>query len=232
MKRAYLAVALALTLSSCTSEEYHQTYQGIGTVERSDTMLAIHYYDRTFILQNASSSGLEDDERIEFQLVTTEEVTYNSVYKANLNYASDDLTLPIVHLDTATVNERYKATASLTPSIMHMPRDFRRNDYFNITTYFSTRDDNDDYVCLTLEPEEQIADTTDLIVLWLRHFQRSSESPTHYGYSTISVPLNELKQDSLERVTVRVKRITAEADTAVTDYTYSYVNFNEYGHLN
>ncbi len=228
MKRVAVMGLVALLMWQCSeSDDFMQTFKGVGTVEKTDSSFMIHYYDYTFNVAELVGSEIPDGGRVVFELTATEEVVdEQKTYTATVDSISDDITSPIAYIDqSAYSSEKYWGTTLFIPTNTHMTRDWQRNDFFNITVYYATTDGNDDFTSLSYANSEQVKDSTDLVVLWLRHYQKSDEFTDRIEYNTISVPLNELRPNGDERIRVRVKRFgTSTEDTVVTNYTYSYSN--------
>ncbi|MCR5696433.1 MAG: hypothetical protein K6G73_05580 [Marinilabiliaceae bacterium] len=219
---ATLTIAFAL-LSACRENEKDITYSGIATVERTDSTFVLHFYELAIFFPNEHPDSLENGARVKFLCTTTEQPdSAGIIHNANLNEISGDLTQRIVYYDSMKeIQPKYKGEAILIPVDMHITRDYQRNDFFNITTYFTTTNDgnNDDYVCLAHDPSTQLADTT---VLWLLHYQNSSDNCNVFTYNTISVPINELKKAGSEWIYIKVLRYGSANDTVATNYTYGY----------
>lgn len=202
-------------------------FQGIGSIERTDSVFAIHYYDHTFLLSDMDGSVLEDSDRVEFSLRTSEPVsdTLLTTFYADIVEISEDITRPVVYYSNqSSVNPKEWGTVPFVSVDMHITRDWRRNDYFNFSTMYATSDGNDDYICLTYEKSEQEAENDSLHVMWLKHYQRQSDSLSYLKHDVISVPLNYLQKDSVERTYLRIKYFDVYGDTVVTNWTYSYRN--------
>lgn len=226
LKYIFMFIAIALTCACNDGDDHSYTISGIGTLERNDTALVIHYYDYQLIIDdNDLTSELEDSARIQFKCQTVQHIeSEETIYTATLLSVSSDLTTPLlISPADSLLSIEYNSTAWCTPSDMHITRDWTERDFFNITAYYNTIDGNEDYLYLTYDSTEQQNDTTtDRIILWLKHFQLSSDSCPTKATTTISVPLKQLKNDSLERVYLRVRRYTMYGDTTEADYTYGY----------
>lgn len=221
----YVATLLIATtlLASCHDNNHDNTFSGIATVERTDSTFALHFYDFAFYFPDEHPDSLNDGARVKFKCTTAEQLdTAGLKFNAHLDEMTGDLIENIVYYATMKeIPPKYKGTAILTPVDMHITRDYKRNDFFNITTYFTTTDDgqNDDYVCMAHDPNSQVADTT---VLWLLHYQNSSKDCNVFAYNTISVPINELKRPGSEWIHIKVLRFGSANDTIATNYTYGY----------
>lgn len=228
MKKALFYILLIVTLSACEKSVVDKTvFQGIGTIERTDTLFAIHYYDHTFIIPDMEGSALEDSDRVEFNLHTLKPVsdTLLTTFEAELVEISEDITRPVVYYSQqSTVDPKEWGTTPFVSVDMHITRDWRRCDFFNFSTMYATTDNNDDYICLTYEKSEQEADNDSLHVFWLKHYQNQSDSLTALRHDVISVPLNYLQNDTAQRVYLRIKYFDAYGDTMVTNWTYSFRN--------
>lgn len=219
-------ISIALLIACNDGDDHSYTVSGIGTLERNDTALIIHYYDYNLIIDdNDLTENLPDSARIQFKCQTIEHIENEAIiYTATLLSVSSDLTTPLlISPEDSLLSAQFNSTAWCTPSDMHITRDWIERDFFNITANYATIDGNEDYIYLTYDSTEQQNDTTtDRIILWLKHFQSSSDSCPSKASSTISVPLKPLKIDTLERVYLRVRRYTQYGDTAEADYTYGY----------
>ncbi len=220
--RLFLTIIISIVvLSSCKDDsEKQQKFTGIGTVE-NDGVFAIHYYDYTFYPTNIEAS-VKDNARVKFTLYTTYEWSEDKTFSAEVTELSDDLTLEI------QTDELYATADSIcVPNGMNITRDFRRNDYFDITTYYATSLGNTDFVCLVYDTLDQ-SSAIDTVTLWLRHYQVVPDSTASffYEYNTFSSPLSGLQVDSLERVYIRLKYLSTRGDTTISNFTYSY--YNEY----
>lgn len=228
MRRICLLLAVVSAIVACKEVVVDSTiFSGIGTIERSDTLFAIHYYDHTFLLSDMDGSSLEDSDRVEFSLRTTEPVsdTLLTTFYAELNEISEDITRPIVYYSKQSeINPKEWGTAPFVSVDMHITRDWRRCDFFNFSTTYATKDDNDDYVCLTYEKSEQEKDNDSLHVMWLKHYQHQSDTLKYLRHEVISVPLNYMQNDTAQRIYLKIKYFDAYGDTVVTNWTYSFRN--------
>lgn len=220
-----LIAVLGLIIAACSGNDKKQQIKGIGTICRTDSITTLHYYNYTMHSQALANTELRDSARVEFLAEVEDEMGDEFTLRVNLLELSGDITTPIAGFTNGTKDPKHLGKALFMPINMHMTRDFRRCDFFNVTTYYPTRADNDDYVCLTYDPKEQIADTVmdePFVVLWLRLYQNSDEGNDLMEYKSISVPLNSLQRDTIDFIGVRVKYFGIEGDTITNDYTYSY----------
>ena len=211
----------------CSDDTIENAIKGIGSIEMNDTLIAIHYYDNTYIISNEYRTSLTDSARVQFKISATQRVTDTAyIYKANVIELTSDIRTPIVRRTENLTTD----TAICIPTDLHITRDFRHLDFFNISTRYTTCSNNDDKITLVFCADEQEASTDSLVVLWLRHSQSRSDTLTHIEYNTISVPLNELiPSDSVqkERLYIKLKMLGDKNDTVVTNYVYSFVNIIE-----
>ena len=217
MNRILVLIAIVMLAVSCHEEPQPMTISGIGSIEVNDSATAIHYFEYT-LLTDFDTSVLPDSARAQFK-VALEDKTDETTYRAKVITLSDNLRRELINVDANMTADSIFGTAPLTPSDIRMTRDFRRLDFFNITVYYTTRPDNDDFICLTYDPAEQTSDT---IALWLRHYQAISDSCTHIEYRTISVAVNSLASDTMPRRYIDVRHIDTSLDTVTTRYVYSY----------
>ena len=224
MKRHLLTTIVAAALISCGNDSVGDSFSGIATVEKNDTTEALHFYDYAFYFPDeALPDSLENGDRVKFRCTANTQLdNLGRSYSAHLDEISGNLTQKIIFYDSLpNVDEKYKGKAILTPVDMHITRDYKRDDYFNITSFFTSKADgsNDDFVCLAYDKASQIADTT---VLWLLHYQKSDEECYSYIYNTISVPLECLKKPDSEWINILVLRYGTAGDTISNLYTYGY----------
>lgn len=201
-------------------------FRGFATVERNDSIFALHYYEYTFYdsdVADVDSTELETGARVYFALELTSELNDSTnTATANITELTGDITKKIVRSQS---DKLFAANGLCTPQNIHITRDYRRLDYFNITAVYTTKVDNDDEIALVFDEAEQVGRTDSVVVLWLRHYQKDIDNHDSYSYSTISVPLNELiTTDSIERLVVHTKWLDAKNDTIEEQYIYSYKN--------
>lgn len=219
MRKAITAILVALLCWACQESVTPATYNGIGSIERNDTVAAIHYYDHTFLIEDMPMS-LVDSSRVIFRIeVTGRANDTTETYNAKIIDISSDIRREIININsTAGLGEE----SGVTVSDLHLTRDFRRLDYFNITTIFETREDNDDKINLVLEQRD---DSKKEATLWIKHWQKSTDSLNIIQKDIMSVPMNGMINDETsERLLLHVKWIKAIGDTISEDFTYSYYN--------
>ena len=223
-----LLAAIVLAVAACSDDKTDDTIKGIASVELNDTLVALHYYDNTYVLADEYRAGLTDSARVYFCINSTQRLADTaSIFNANVRELSADLRTPIVYRTANLLSD----TAICVPTDMHITRDFRHLDFFNISVHYATLPNNDDKTYLVQCSTEQEASTDSLVVLWLRHSQLRSDSTLYIEHNTISVPLNILiPPDSLqrERIYLKVKMLAEGGDTIVNDYIYSFVNIEPY----
>lgn len=226
MKKQLIILLLltALGLTSCSDDYTDNTIKGIASVELNDTLIALHYYDNTYILPDDYRASLTDSARVYFRLRTTQRISDTAyIFNADVQELTTDIRTSIIFSTANLLSD----TARCVPTDMHITRDFRHLDFFNISVYYTTCPDNDDQVYLVQCSTEQEANADSLVVLWLRHSQLRSGTTQYVEHSTISVPLNVLiPPDSLqrERVYLKVKMLSEDSDTIINNYVYSFVN--------
>lgn len=227
-KKLIYTASLLAAVAACEETTIDSSLlQGVGSIERTDTSVVLHYYDHAFILSDMDGSALEDSDRVEFKLRVNDNVsdTMLTTFYADIEEISEDITRPVVYGDNlSSLAAKERGAVPFVSVDMHITRDWRRNDYFNFSTMYATCDDNDDYICLTYDRSEQESDNDSLHIMWLRHYQKQSDSLLYLKHDVISVPLNYLQKDSVERTYLRIKYFDAYGDTVVTDWTYSYRN--------
>lgn len=219
MRKAITVILVALLCWACQESVTPATYNGIGSIERNDTVAAIHYYDHTFLIEDMPMS-LVDSSRVIFRIeVTGRANDTTETYNAKIIDISSDIRREIININsTAGLGQE----TGITISDLHLTRDFRRLDYFNITTIFETREDNDDKINLVLEQRD---DSKKEATLWIKHWQKSTDSLNIIQKDIMSVPMNGMINDETsERLLLHVKWIKAIGDTISEDFTYSYYN--------
>ncbi|MCQ2228718.1 MAG: hypothetical protein MJZ13_03100 [Bacteroidales bacterium] len=219
MRKAITVILVALLCWACQESVTPATYNGIGSIERNDTVAAIHYYDHTFLIEDMPMS-LVDSSRVIFRIeVTGRANDTTETYNAKIIDISSDIRREIININsTAGLGEE----SGVMVSDLHLTRDFRRLDYFNITTIFETREDNDDKINLVLEQRD---DSKKEATLWIKHWQKSTDSLNIIQKDIMSVPMNGMINDETsERLLLHVKWIKAIGDTISEDFTYSYYN--------
>ncbi len=227
--RLYLYILLFVTMAivACSDTAPDTTCKGIGSVEMNDTLIAIHYYDNVYVISDEYRNNLCDSARVKFKINIGKRIVDTAyVYQAEVVELSGDIRRQIVF----RAHNKQADTALCVPTDMHITRDFRRLDFFNISTRYVTCDNNADEVSLVLDSAEQEASTDSLVVLWLRHSQVRTDSADRVEYNTISVPLNILiPADTLrtERLYLKVKMFGSDGDTVVNNYVYSYMNYEK-----
>lgn len=219
MREAITVILVALLCWACQESVTPATYNGIGSIERNDTIAAIHYYDHTFLIEDMPTT-LADSSRVAFSIeVTGKANDTTETYNAKIIDISSDIRREIININsTAGLGEE----SGVMVSDLHLTRDFRRLDYFNITTIFETREDNDDKINLVLEQRD---DSKKEATLWIKHWQKSTDSLNIIKKDIMSVPMNTMiKDETSERLLLHVKWIKAIGDTISEDFTYSYYN--------
>ena len=74
MRKICLLLAVVSAIVACKEVVVDSTiFSGIGTIERYDTLFAIHYYDHTFLLSDMDGSSLEDSDRVVVECKAAEE---------------------------------------------------------------------------------------------------------------------------------------------------------------
>lgn len=230
------AVALpAAALVACHDSDTSKGASGIGTVERNDSVLAIHYYRNTFNIKNAELyPDLKDSMRVAFSgkgwLVDENDGAHT--YDFELTRVSGDLRQPMlvvdsVARDSADVMAIARSTDCFYSQNLHITRDWRRDDYFDATAvYYGCDDGEGDYFGLVYDTTD--VDSGGVQVFWLRLFRHSTDT-AQVITRDISVPVNALRDSTKERILMRFKRFKSDGsgDTVVTDYVYSYINWIE-----
>lgn len=228
MLRNIIYILAGIMFVSCTDEPQMPVYSGIASVERNDSVFALHYYDYTFVIEDdGMHAGLRDSARVTFRVRPRSRISESDsvlIFRADVIELSDDITSALrFDLQSADLPAGGIDTALCTPVDIHVTRDYRRLDFFNIRSYYYTKPDNGDVIGLFCLSDEQTCDTA--TTLWLRHIQQSGDSLTQVQYNTISVPLNVLIADTAsERMNIILKRFGAESDTIVESYVYSFHN--------
>lgn len=225
MKFIFTFIILSIIILACDNEEIKfDTYQGIGTIERTDTLLNIHYYNYEFRINDKEKyTQLSDNDRIIFECHTTQKINDTTLtYNADIISISDDITRNVVFKENSQTPLSSKLfDTEFTPTDMHITRDWRRQDFFNITTLLTTKTDNTDSIMMIHYTNEQNTGN-DTITLWLKHLQSNIDSCNIFKNKTISVPLNQFIRDTTERICLRIKYTTIESDTIIKNYTYSW----------
>lgn len=231
VRRLGILLVLVSALCSCSDDgPSYPSYSGIASVEVNDTLWIFHFYSYSFCLPLSQlPEGIDNSSRVSFKVRPVEPIVNSDtavVYRANLIDISPDLRSDILFLSEGTGDSSLASgSAVCVPTDMHITRDFRHNDFFNVTTFYYTTVDNGDQTALVFDPSEQIYPTDSVVVLWLRHSQLRSDSLTHVEYNTFSSPLNVLiPSPESERIRIKVKRLGLENDTIVDDYVYSFRN--------
>ncbi|MCQ2227936.1 MAG: hypothetical protein MJZ01_08525 [Bacteroidales bacterium] len=205
---------------SCSKDEVPMAYQGIASVERTDTAILIHFYNNTFVV-SLLESDVEDSARVTFRIVAGRRLSDTAeIFEGRVEELSEDIRTPIVH-EVSTSN------LPCVPTELHITRDFRRLDFFNVTAYYYTRQDNEDRLYMAFDPTQQVGRTDSVVVLWLKHVQNETDPKQYTGiqYQTISVPMNVLIPDSTsERLMIHLKRLNLDGDTVTDNFVYSYRN--------
>lgn len=226
MKIRALMTAMACTLVACSEKDNTQHCVGFGTVERTDSTCLLHYYELALDAEGLQSTNLEDDARVYFEAEILDNLdAVQRSYKAKLIKISEDIRQDIHGYGTDKAEATCYGTALCATGNIHITRDWKRNDYFNITTYYATQPDNDDHICLLYDAAEQHdaeADSIPTYVLWLRHYQKKAVANDQIEYKSISVPINSLRLPDDKYILIEVKQFGPKGDTLSTTYGYSY----------
>ena len=220
MRKTFLTSLVALLCWACNESVSPATYNGIGSVEITDSLAAIHYYNRTFLFKEFPSH-IGDSSRVIFMAEATSRANDTTeTFYAKVKRISPDIRRNIIFNMEAT--KSFGKEAGIMVRDLHLTRDFRRLDFFNITTSFATTQNNNDKVRLVLE-QRDIANKE--ATLWIKHWQSNSDTLNAIGHDTMSVPMNTLISDeNSERLLLHIKWIESSGDTITEDYTYSYFN--------
>lgn len=237
-RRKGLAIAASLAflvlpyVVSCSDKDSRSSFVGIGSVEKNDSVAAVHYYELTLKANDVSQlGGVPDSARVYFvgRGAQAEGDETGLVFDVDFSSISEDLREPIAHMDSSvqvndSLRESLRSGFGFYAFNIHITRDWRRNDFLDVsTTYCGTEGGLGDRLQVVCDTMGSAAPDS-LIVLWLR-LSRHSEDTTELVTRHISVPVNELRDSTKERVYLRLMRIDAYQDTVKTDYVYSYVNF-------
>ncbi|MBP5365454.1 MAG: hypothetical protein J6Y82_05985 [Bacteroidales bacterium] len=218
-------LAMPFGIASCDDDPVQlDTFKGIGTIERTADNVALHFYDYTFLIDNAEMCAkLNDNNRVIFECLATRKVSTDStlVFAADMISVSDDRTRPILSKSTCAEEPEKLKSSAFVPSDLHITRDWRRSDFFNITILYTTISDNCDSLVMLRYADEQTTQA-DTVTLWVKLLQQRNDTSSLYSHKTISVPLNGFITDTTERICLRVKHLSTPTDTVVKDYIYSW----------
>ncbi|MBQ3635773.1 MAG: hypothetical protein II951_09185 [Bacteroidales bacterium] len=236
MRRLAIIAVIAALAASCSDSDDRREFRGIGTVENNDTVKAIHYYQKTLYATDASKvASIEEGARVEFvcRVTAREDEREKQEYDADFSYISGDIRKDIVlynggYADAAdTGSMRISSSEGFIAQNMHITRDWKRNDFFEVTATYVGADDYDtDFlglVCDTTNDAPRV-DTLDYVV-WLRLSRTSAAAAHKYVNKSVSVPINCLRDSTKERIYIDLMRIDAWGDTARHHLVYSYVNW-------
>lgn len=220
-----------VTTVSCHDSNNGKNATGIGTVERNDSVLAIHFYKNTFVISDADLYPmLHDSDRVSFSGsgVLIDELDENQVYDFNLTRVSEDLRQPLfvvdsVARDSAELMAIVNSADGFYSQNIHITRDWHHDDYFDATAvYYGADNGEGDYFGLIYD--SAAVDTDAVQIFWLRLYRHNTDTMQVIN-KDISVPVNQLRDSTKERILMRIKRIDAYGDTVSTDYVYSYINW-------
>ncbi len=230
---AHIFTTLTILLTACGKDsDGSSNFSGIGTVEKNDTAVAIHYYERTLTAtDSAQLSAVREGDRVYFICSAWREdgdTTYNR-YVAYFNDISSDLRREIVFTDSTQTSAEDIANSHSAEGFyaqnVHITRDWQRNDFFEaMLTYPASDGHEDDFIALVRDTTMDKEEDFDGQVFWLRLSRHRTDS-VYYINRHISVPINCLRDSTKERISMLVKRIDHYGDTVSTSFVYSYVNW-------
>ena len=214
---------------SCSDADTRTALRGIGTVERTDSSLAVHYYDYTLLPVNTDLPGLDDSARVEFYCKGVKVSDTALVYEADFLELSGDLRTPILYNDSVTqasdsLTSLFFSEEKFNTFALHITRDWRRCDYLDVGALYVGSSQSNDLFALVRDPSDGAEVPDSLMVFWLR-LRRQLPDSTQYVSRQISVPINSIADTTKERVQILVKYLNQLGDTASRPMTYSYVNF-------
>lgn len=222
--------AATLLAPGCHDDDDTKGFSDIATVERNDSVVALHLYRHTLIPTDPSKlDGLNDGERVAFKGKgrLTEIVSDDDQrWLIDLSEVSGDLTVPIVFDSTAVGREQdlFGSLEGYHETRPHITRDWRRNDWLNTSAFFPSHDDGrEDLFALTRVTNDNVEGKS---IFWLR-LKRARTDTVQLIHRQISVPVNCLRDSAAERIEMRICRFNQYGDTVLTDYVYSYINFME-----
>lgn len=224
------ALALLAFPPACDDDDDSKGFSGVATVERSDTLLALHYYSATLLPNDPDKlDGLDDGDRVYFSgsarlnmVLDDDEERWDIDVKS----VTGDITEPLVTLSSASAEQQqlFGSREGFREANIHITRDYQRNDWLNATAFYPTSEGGKgDLFALT---RNEADDEGDEQVYWLR-LRRARPDTAELVTRQISVPINCIRDPAAERIKILLKRYNQYGEIVESHMVYSYINFME-----